>query len=125
MERKTVLVLLVLVALTGFLPSAMAADPSGGATLEEDPLAPLTYIWMLVAGFLVFFMQAGFAMVEAGFTRAKNAANILMKNIMDFSVGTLAFLAVGYGIMMGADRFGLFGTGLWFLRGEAYDVGVY
>jgi len=125
MKRRITLVLLALMILIGFLPSVMAADPSGGVTLEEDPLAPLTYIWMLVAGFLVFFMQAGFAMVEAGFTRAKNAANILMKNIMDFSVGTLTFLAVGYGIMMGTDRFGLFGTGLWFLRGEAYDVGVY
>jgi Amt family ammonium transporter len=125
MEHKAVLVLLIIVILTGPLPLSMAADPSGATTLEEDPLAPLTYIWMLVAGFLVFFMQAGFAMVEAGFTRAKNAANILMKNIMDFSVGTLAFLAVGYGLMMGKDHAGLFGTGLWFLAGEAYDVGTY
>ena len=48
-------------------------------------------LWMLLSGILVFFMQAGFAMVEAGFTRAKNAVNILMKNLMDFSIGTLAF----------------------------------
>jgi Amt family ammonium transporter len=125
MEKKIAIGLLLVSIVLGLLPPALGADPSGGETLAKDPLAPLTYIWMLVAGFLVFFMQAGFAMVEAGFTRAKNAANILMKNIMDFSVGTLAFLAVGYGLMMGTDHSGLFGTGLWFLSGEAYDVGTY
>ena len=60
------------------------------------------YVWTLVAAALVFFMQAGFAMVEAGFTRAKNAINIMMKNLMDFSMGTLAFWAIGFGIMFGA-----------------------
>ena len=49
------------------------------------------YVWTLIAAALVFFMQAGFAMVETGFTRAKNAIHILMKNLMDFSVGTIAF----------------------------------
>ena len=67
-------------------------------------------VWTLVAAFLVFFMQPGFAMVEVGFTRAKNAANILMKNLMDFSLGSIAFWAVGFGIMFGADKMGLFGT---------------
>jgi len=61
-------------------------------------------IWTCIAAFLVFFMQAGFAMVEAGFTRAKNAVNILMKNLMDFSVGTIAFLFVGFGLMFGASN---------------------
>jgi len=125
MEGKTMLVLLILVAQAGLLPVAAAADPSGAKTLAQDPSAPATYVWVLVAGFLVFFMQAGFAMVETGFTRAKNAGNILMKNIMDFAVGSLAFMAVGYGLMMGADHLGIFGTGNWFLTGEAYDVGVY
>jgi len=55
-------------------------------------------------------MQAGFAMVEAGFTRAKNAVNIMMKNLMDFSAGTLAFWAIGFGIMFGASGTGWFGT---------------
>jgi Amt family ammonium transporter len=64
---------------------------------------------------LVFFMQPGFAMVEVGFTRAKNAANILMKNLMDFSVGSIAFWLIGFGIMFGADKFGLFGTSGFFL----------
>lgn len=60
---------------------------------------------------LVFFMQAGFAMVEAGFTRAKNAGNIIMKNLMDFCLGTVAFLIVGYTFLCGTDIGGLFGWG--------------
>lgn len=67
-------------------------------------------IWVLLATALVFFMQAGFAMVETGFTRAKNAGNIIMKNLMDFALGSLVFWAVGFGIMFGADQFGLFGS---------------
>ncbi len=72
-------------------------------------------VWMLVCAFLVFFMQPGFAMLEVGFTRAKNAANILMKNLMDFSIGSLAYWAIGFGIMFGASRGGLFGTSGFFL----------
>ncbi len=56
-------------------------------------------IWFLIGAALVFFMQAGFAMVETGFTRAKNAGNIIMKNLMDFCLGTIVFIALGYGIM--------------------------
>ena len=70
----------------------------------------LNFVWTLVAAFLVFFMQAGFAMVEAGFTRAKNAANIVMKNLMDFSVGSIAFWAIGFGVMFGVSKTGWFGT---------------
>jgi len=73
------------------------------------------YVWTLVAAALVFFMQAGFAMVEAGFTRAKNAINIMMKNLMDFSMGSLAFWAVGFGLMFGASKTGWFGTSGFFL----------
>jgi Amt family ammonium transporter len=73
------------------------------------------YVWTLVAAALVFFMQAGFAMVEAGFTRAKNAINIMMKNLMDFSIGSLAFWAIGFGIMFGASATGWFGTSGFFL----------
>ncbi|MBW2469893.1 MAG: ammonium transporter [Deltaproteobacteria bacterium] len=79
------------------------------------------YVWTLVAAALVFFMQAGFAMVEAGLTRAKNAVNILMKNLMDFSMGSLAFWAVGFGIMFGASSTGWFGTSGFFL--SDYEVG--
>lgn len=68
-------------------------------------------IWYLMGAALVFFMQAGFAMVEAGFTRAKNAGNIIMKNLMDFCLGTVAFLIVGYTFLCGTDVGGLFGWG--------------
>jgi len=77
------------------------------------------YVWTLIAAALVFFMQAGFAMVETGFTRAKNAIHILMKNLMDFSVGTIAFWAVGFGLMFGASPFGWFGTSGFFLSDYA------
>ena len=73
------------------------------------------YVWTLVAAALVFFMQAGFAMVEAGFTRAKNAINIMMKNLMDFSMGSLAFWAIGFGLMFGVSKTGWFGTSGFFL----------
>ena len=79
--------------------------------------------WTLIAAALVFFMQAGFAMVETGFTRAKNAGNIIMKNLMDFSLGTPIFWLVGFGIMFGTMN-GFFG-GLDFLAdgvvGEGYN----
>src|SRR6056297_283464 len=69
----------------------------------------INIIWTSIAAFLVFFMQAGFAMVESGFTRAKNTINIMMKNLMDFSIGTVAFFLVGFGLMFGASN-GFFGT---------------
>ena len=66
--------------------------------------------WYLIGAALVFFMQAGFAMVETGFTRAKNAGNIIMKNLMDFCIGTVVFMLLGFGLMMGEDTFfGLIG----------------
>ena len=73
------------------------------------------YVWTLIAAALVFFMQAGFAMVESGFTRAKNAINIMMKNLMDFSMGTLAFWAIGFGLMFGVSGTGWIGTSGFFL----------
>ncbi len=79
------------------------------------------YLWTLVAAALVFFMQAGFAMVEAGFTRAKNAVNIMMKNLMDFSMGSIAFYAIGFGLMFGATNTGWFGTSDFFLSGWSPD----
>jgi Amt family ammonium transporter len=68
----------------------------------------MNIIWTAIAAFLVFFMQAGFAMVETGFTRAKNACNIVMKNVMDFCIGSLMFWLVGFGLMFGA------GASLWY-----------
>lgn len=70
----------------------------------------LNIAWTLLAAFLVFFMQAGFAMVETGFTRAKNAGNIIMKNLMDFSIGSFVFFLIGFGLMFGTDFGGFIGT---------------
>ena len=70
-----------------------------------DLVLSLDTVWMLLAAMLVFFMQPGFALVEAGFTRTKNTANILMKNLLDFMLGALLFWAVGFGIMFGAGGF--------------------
>lgn len=67
----------------------------------EEVQTNLNWTWTLIAAAMVFFMQAGFAMVEAGFTRAKNAGNIIMKNVMDFSMGIIAFWAVGFAFMFG------------------------
>ncbi|MDD5069527.1 MAG: ammonium transporter [Candidatus Omnitrophica bacterium] len=83
-------------------------------TVESNAIA-INTVWTLIAAFLVFFMQAGFAMVEAGFTRAKNAANIMMKNLMDFAVGSIAYWAVGFAVMFGTSVFGLFGRSGFFL----------
>jgi Amt family ammonium transporter len=91
---------------------ALLAGPVFGAEVTGDPIESqvaelqnnLNIVWTAVAAFLVFFMQAGFAMVESGFTRAKNACNIMMKNLMDFSVGTLMWFLVGFSLMFGAGN---------------------
>ncbi len=75
-------------------------------------------IWTLLAAALVFFMQAGFAMVETGFTRAKNAGNIIMKNLMDFALGSLVFWVLGFGIMFGASQAGIIGMPSFFSTGD-------
>ena len=66
-------------------------------------------VWFLIGAALVFWMQAGFAMVEAGFTRAKNTGNILMKNLMDFCIGTVVFILIGFSLLLGEDMMGLIG----------------
>ncbi|MEJ2683691.1 MAG: ammonium transporter [Candidatus Sulfobium sp.] len=100
----------------------VSAQPAPATSAEASP--PVTaedvqkhadYVWTLIAAFLVFFMQAGFAMVETGFTRAKNAVNIMMKNLMDFAMGSLAYWAIGFGIMFGVTATGWFGTDGFFL----------
>ena len=113
---KKLFVLLILA-----LPAvAMAGDDAAPTVLSNaDAVASvqtnLDYVWTLVAAALVFFMQAGFAMVEAGFTRAKNAVNIMMKNLMDFSMGSLFYWAIGFGLMFGTTKTGWFGTSGFFL----------
>ena len=106
---------------------ALPVVVSTGSVLaqDEDPVskvqATLDNVWILVAAVLVIFMQAGFALVEAGLTRGKNVANIMMKNMMDFCVGALLFFAVGYAIAFGGEFSGLgnfLGGGGWFLMGD-------
>ena len=114
----------VLLLLLGVSAAWAGEDPPNALTNKEAIDLVQThadYLWTLIAAALVFFMQAGFAMVEAGFTRAKNAVNILMKNLMDFSMGTLAFWAIGFGLMFGVSSTGWFGFSGFFL--SDFDIG--
>jgi len=108
--KKRIIIAALLVVLCG---AAAFAEK----TLPESNKLAIDMVWTLIAAFLVFFMQAGFAMVETGFTRAKNAGNIIMKNLMDFSVGSLAYWIIGFGLMFGTTLFGIFGTDNFFLSG--------
>ena len=89
------------------LPALASAQDAGAAAVQVN----LDYVWVVVAGALVFLMQAGFALLETGLTRAKNAANIIMKNVMDASAGVVVFFLVGFGLMFGPSLGGLVGTG--------------
>jgi Amt family ammonium transporter len=107
--------------MTVFSGHVLAAEAEVGSSLSNviDTFAlkqGLDTVWVLVAAFLVFFMQAGFGMVEAGFIRAKNTCNILTKNFLDFCMASLGFFVVGYALMFG-DGNGLFGTNGWCLFG--------
>ncbi|HHD64164.1 MAG TPA: ammonium transporter [Desulfobulbaceae bacterium] len=95
----------------------------GNAEAVKSVQTNLNYVWTLIAAALVFFMQAGFAMVESGFTRAKSACNIMMKNLLDFSMGSLAFWAIGFGVMFGTTKTGWFGTTDFFLSGWTGPTG--
>ena len=77
-------------------------------------------MWLLIAGFMVMFMQPGFAMVEAGFTRSKNTANILMKNLMDFSIGSLLYWIIGFTLMYGDSIGGFIGTPELFFMSDGF-----
>jgi Amt family ammonium transporter len=113
------LLVLTLVFIELFSSSAFAADKVG------DTLASLQIqvdtVWTLIAAFLVFLMQAGFALLEGGLTRAKNVGNIMMKNIMDFGIASLAYWAVGFAIMFGAGN-ALYGASGWFVNVAADRV---
>jgi Amt family ammonium transporter len=127
--RKRRIIMSVLVGLLALLASAitvMAADPNGADTLaaSEDPAATaITYVWLVICGSLVFFMQAGFAFLEAGFTRAKNTVNVLTKNFMDFCIGGIAYFVFGFALMYGTSIGGFIGSDGFLLMGDYYDVG--
>ena len=112
MKKKVVIIVFALTCLLSLNVFALNGSVEGEKVSEAKYMADT--LWVLVAAFLVFFMQAGFAMVEAGFTRAKNAVNILMKNLLDFSIGSLSYWAIGFAIM--------FGTGGWFMGTSGWFV---
>lgn len=112
---------------------ALAGDPNGAKTYTEDIAGmklAINFTWTLIGAFLVFFMQAGFAYLGAGALRVKNTVNYFTKSYMDFSIGALAYWAVGFGLMFGGSKLfpGLEGGNAWigwsgfFLTGDAYDV---
>jgi len=115
---------LLLVNILLFMLWAGAALADEAAPAPVDTVAEakaelqtnMNIIWTCIAAFLVFFMQAGFAMVETGFTRAKNSVNILMKNLMDFSIGTPVFFLIGFGLMFGVSN-GFCGTTMFGMSG--------
>lgn len=102
--------------------------PAAAETVEENAESianlqtALTFMWLLIAGAIVFLMHAGFSLVEIGLTRTKNTANILMKNFMTISLGIIVYWAVGWGIMYGADFAGLIGLDQFFLMGADNSV---
>ena len=85
--------------------TAPAEEASAAPDTVGELALGLNTVWMLLAAMLVFFMQPGFALVEAGFTRVKNTANILMKNFVDFMFGSLLYWFIGFGLMFGAGGF--------------------
>ena len=102
------------------------ADGGMGMELAEATSLLLNIVWTMVAAILVFFMQAGFAAVEAGFTRAKNAGNIIMKNLMDFVLGSIFFFLIGFAVMFGDDFMGILGTsGFFNTTSLADDAGMF
>ncbi|MYL21709.1 ammonium transporter [Halobacillus litoralis] len=112
---------LSLLALFSF-PVAASAQTTVTA---ESVLQSVDMAWVMIAAFLVFFMHAGFAMVESGFTRSKNALNILMKNFMTMSIAAVLYFIVGYGIMFGTSGGGIIGIDGFLLSGQEDQIGFF
>ncbi len=118
MRKIRVIIILVLGCVA--VHQGLFAQGEGEETVTYA-IPAIDFLWMVLAAFLVFFMQAGFAMVESGFTRAKNAGNIIMKNLMDFSIGAVSFFIIGYGFMYG-DSIAAFIGGSNFFLSQANPV---
>lgn len=103
----------------------VSAVPAFAAESFEEVTIAIDTIWIMLAGFLVFFMHAGFSLVEIGFTRSKNTLNILMKNMLTIALGVLGFFIIGFAIMFGNDVAGLIGSTGFLLKGFGnYDFGI-
>ena len=116
----------LLVTAVGVVASPVAAFAQDEGPTTAALQGTIDNVYILMSAVLVIFMQAGFALVEAGLTRAKNVANIMMKNLVDFCVGALVFFAVGFAIAYGGgfDGFGKFlGGDGWFLGDGAFTYG--
>ena len=124
MRKKQYLITSILLVIILSLTSIAAAEESIESLSEsvEGLSTALTFVWLLLCGGLVFLMHAGFSLVEAGFTRAKNTANILMKNLMTICVGVLIYWLVGWGIMYGDDIAGILGFSQFCLSGADNSV---
>ena len=109
MIRRLANVVLI-IGLLLFVKTAYAQDG------DESLISAIDTAWVLIAAFLVFFMQAGFGFLEAGFVRSKNVVNIMAENLMDTTMTTIGFIIAGFALMFGAGN-GFFGTEWFFLRG--------
>ena len=116
---RTWALMLAAIAGVALVHSSPASAQDDLAAAVADQKVALDTVWVMVAAFLVFFMQAGFAYVEGGLTRAKNTNNIMMKNLGDFALATLGFWICGFAIMFGdGDDYGIMGLKGWFLLGD-------
>ena len=115
-SKKVILLLILFFLLLPIGTWAIEMEEAGKPVKGlSEHAASMDMIWTLIASFLIFLMQAGFTLVEVGFTRAKNAGNVVMKNMIDFAVGSIGFFFIGYGLMFGGSALGLFGTSDFFL----------
>ncbi len=114
--------LLMMILLMSFILPASAGTIEDNTEAIENLQIALTFLWLVVAGAIVFFMHAGFSLLESGLSRTKNTVNILMKNLMTISFGILIYWAVGWGIMYGADFAGLIGIDQFFLKGADHEM---
>lgn len=110
---KTIWILLIVFGIA--LGAAAGGDTAAAAKTAETVQINLDIVWTLIAGVLVFTMQAGFALVEAGLTRAKNTSNIMMKNVMDFVIGSICFWIIGSAFMFGRTKWGVIGASGFFM----------
>lgn len=125
---RTILCMLLLLVASALPVWAQEAEPIPQEAVETAVALTqthLNFVWTILAAVLVFLMQAGFALLETGFTRSKNAVNIIMKNVMDVSAGALVFFILGFGLMFGTTLGGWIGTDGFFLSGLGEDPWTY